>query len=379
MMNFRSVVSITLLPLLILQLSAIELTIDWDRYTHGSILPLSLKLETRAATTKPQSALLATHASGSYEQLVFVGDVMLGRHVEFLMDRIEMDYPFAGLDLLEEFGKNAAVIGNFESAMDPEHIPTPAFAMRFSVPQDHIDPLKRAGFTHVSLANNHSLDYGAVGYQNAVTILEKTGIKTFGHQRGATKNSVTYLQTDHGMVALIGLNATGGNFAETEARQLLMESSEYSQLQIVYIHWGIEYDTTHATAQREIATSLVEAGADLIVGHHPHVVQDIESIDGVPVLYSLGNYVFDQYFNVDVQEGLVAVVEFDSTSLVRLVPVSSQKSVSQPQLLSGDERAEFLYNLAKRSDPRHQNSIKHGQLALYTTVASSSKIAMMKR
>lgn len=313
-----------------------------------------------------------------HESLVFVGDVMLARNVEFLMVREGADYPYRGLRL-ETLAQNPAIVGNFEASMATPHRETQAYEMKFSVRADMLSALRDAGFSHVSFANNHSLDYGIEGYKSATTQLIQNGITTFGHGSVIDQRSITYIDTPQGEVALIGINASAHIPTKQDIKSVLESASEESDLQIIYIHWGIEYESVHSKAQKLLAHELIEAGADLIVGHHPHVVQDVDIIDGVVVFYSLGNYIFDQYFSEDVKEGLVLSLDMVDEAGVYLVPVASKNPLSQPTMMTPENHAVFLKNLAKRSHKSLQSHIEKGYIPLGGTVATSSKMAMMVR
>ena len=106
-----------------------------------------------------------------------------------------------------------------------------------------------------------------------------------------------------------------------------------------------------------------DRGADAIIGHHPHVVQDIQVYQGVPVFYSLGNFVFDQYFSSAVQEGLLLKLTLtEAGANYELIPTTSIGSRSRPQLMSPYEREHFLTGLATRSAPKLRTQIHSGYL-----------------
>jgi poly-gamma-glutamate synthesis protein (capsule biosynthesis protein) len=181
------------------------------------------------------------------------------------------------------------------------------------------------------------------------------------------------------MVTLIGINASQQIPTKHDIRSVMNEAKANSELQIVYIHWGNEYELVHSRAQTLLATELVSLGADLIVGHHPHVVQDIDIIDGVVVFYSLGNYIFDQYFEQNVMEGLVLTLDLTQEPLVSLLPVASSISLSQPTFMEPNRHKSFLEELSERSHPDIREAIAAGYVPLSTSVATSSKMAIMMR
>ena len=103
----------------------------------------------------------------------------------------------------------------------------------------------------------------------------------------------------------------------------------------------------------------VKEGVDAIIGHHPHVVEDVGSVQGVPVFYSLGNYVFDQYFDHTVETGLAVKLSVTDTTLTfRLVPVGTEHSV--PYIMHDGEAADFLRDLALRSDEHVSTGVSKG-------------------
>ena len=126
---------------------------------------------------------------------------------------------------------------------------------------------------------------------------------------------------------------------------------------IVSLHWGEEYKLINSPTQQKLAHQIIEAGADLIIGHHPHVVQNIEKYQGKLIFYSLGNFIFDQYFSPDTQQGLVVGLEIYPKNLVyRLFPL--QINLNQPVLMEQNKASEFLIQLAKRSDDKLVDEIK---------------------
>jgi len=139
----------------------------------------------------------------------------------------------------------------------------------------------------------------------------------------------------------------------------MVKSSNPDNFLIVSMHWGEEYKLINSPAQQSLAHRIIEAGADLIIGHHPHVVQNIEKYQEKLIFYSLGNFIFDQYFSTETQEGLAVGLEIHPDKLVcRLFPL--QINLSQPVLMQQNKASKFLIQLAKRSDNRLEDEIKSG-------------------
>jgi poly-gamma-glutamate synthesis protein (capsule biosynthesis protein) len=313
-----------------------------------------------------------------YNGLVFVGDILLARNVEVLMNRFGSQYPIQGFSLQSTFSQ-PAIIGNFESAIAVRHFPTPAYMMRFSTDAKNVAALAEAGFTHVSLANNHSFDYGEVGYTNAVTVLSDAKIKHFGRSGQPDKASITYLDSVAGKIAIVALETVTSPYQQSDIALLMAEARDNSAFQIVYPHWGVEYQLTHNPYQKKLAETLISLGADLIIGHHPHVVQDVDVIDGVIVFYSLGNYIFDQYFSDEVLQGLVVTLDVEIEPSLSLLPVTSQASLSQPRLMTKQKSNVFLTRLARHSHPALRQQIIAGKILLPVLVATSPEMAIIEQ
>lgn len=291
-------------------------------------------------------------------EIYFFGDIMMARKVERLTVANGVDYPFRNLSVATD---SAYLVGNFEGAIPEIHRPTQDFHFAFSVPSSTVQGLKNFGFTHLGLANNHSYDFGVENYQNTQEVLQEKGMIAFGNQIESGTTSVSYIDLDGKKVTLIGLYAVNRSLDYDAVEKIFIKASSSSEKQIVFIHWGEEYKITHSLYQEKIAKRLVELGADLIVGHHPHVVQDISIIDSVPVFYSLGNFVFDQYFSNDVQQGLVILLsDFGTSPQIKLLPVSTISSQSAPYFMDISNKTEFLLSLAKRSNDELKDMIEEG-------------------
>jgi gamma-polyglutamate biosynthesis protein CapA len=374
-MNTRTVTISAALVILFFQLISLEVSLPVGNVSHGTIGERVRETFT-LMSAKLQATRYTAARTETHDSMVFVGDVMLARNVEVLMDREGVGYPFAGLTL-DLLAPNSAIVGNFEASMALPHVPTPALHMRFSVAEKNLAPLREAGFTHLSLANNHSLDYGVEGYENTVSLLQQHSLSVFGHNQTLGEHSISYVKTPRGTVALIGINASQQIPSKRDLTFLLNEAGKESDLQIAYVHWGEEYEPIHSRAQELLATELVAGGIDLIVGHHPHVVQDIDVVNGVVVFYSLGNYVFDQYFEPEVMEGLVLSLDFTEDPVVTLLPVGSSAPLSQPTLMEQKRHQDFLLELSSRSHADLKETIKAGYVPLTNSVATSSKMAIM--
>jgi poly-gamma-glutamate capsule biosynthesis protein CapA/YwtB (metallophosphatase superfamily) len=167
--------------------------------------------------------------------------------------------------------------------------------------------LRAAGFTALSLANNHAYDAGREGFVETMDHLEAVGVLALGAGRNQSEACrARYVEADGGTVALLAcvdlaleglapLDSLAGPARGSAAQFLaaVREARTHADWVVVTVHWGPEYAPFAHARQVDLAHRLAAAGVDVILGHHPHVIQPIEWIDGTIVIYSLGNLVFD--------------------------------------------------------------------------------------
>lgn len=278
-----------------------------------SISDIGKPLETSAVDVRSHLLPDTPHT-----QLIFTGDIMLARAVEWSIRSEGAGYPFAKWDATL-FADADAVIGNFEGTIrETEHIEQ-TNVMAFDTLPEYVTPLVDAGFTHLSLANNHADDFGQVTTDFTRSTIADTGIIPFGDPF-ASEDFVTRIDGDI-PVSLVGFHAF--NEETTSIVEAIRSEDAAGNFVIVYPHWGVEYDHEPSISQTAAAQIWIDAGADLIIGAHPHVVQSVGIIDGVPVIYSLGNFLFDQDFSRATQIGAIADVTLSSTEiLITFSPVS---------------------------------------------------------
>src|SRR3989344_944336 len=299
---------------------------------------------------------------GQEFKILFVGDVMFGRHVETLMESNGPDYPF---QKIKEFLKGYNfVVANLEGAITKDHAKSPDQSFKFSFPPESGRVLRDNNITLLSIANNHALDYGDRGFTETKKYLAESGINYFGHPVGSPRNYVFQKKFGERNVIFLGFNSTYPSFHIEEAEKLVKSFTlDEESFVIVYMHWGDEYKKLSNSSQRAITHSLIDSGADLVLGSHPHVVQEIESYKDKLIFYSLGNFVFDQYFSKDTQEGLAVELIFrDKKETYKIYPIESIKS--QPDLMEEKLAEEFLSDLAMRSFPKLREGIKAGIISI---------------
>lgn len=292
------------------------------------------------------------------KSIFFVGDIMLDRGVEMRMKKHGFVYPFEKISSFLNDGD--IVFGNLEGPIvkNPTHFPDASLKFAFSL--DAIQGLSYAGFNVLSLANNHTSNMGTEGLIQTRKFLEEAGIKAVGDPVLCEKS---FLTEDQDIIFLAFNKTFSFNCSDKEIASVVEETSRaYPEKPlIISFHWGEEYQNTSSSAQKKLAHLVIDAGADLIIGHHPHIVQEIEEYGGKMIFYSLGNFIFDQDFSAETRQGLVVKLKIESNTLVyELFPV--QINSSQPLLMGNEESGEFLRSLAERSDYRLEIGIKNGRI-----------------
>lgn len=217
----------------------------------------------------------------------------------------------------------------------------------------------------VSLANNHSMDYGKQGLEETLVNLKKFNISSMGAGKNLASAEEPYLlNNDYGQFEIFGQSAIGETrlFATNSAPgaapfspQRLIGSIDKSKpsLKILMVHWGIEYRPEPTLGQINQAKSLINAGFQVVVGHHPHIPQGIQKYKNGIIFYSLGNFIFgsrNQYLN----HNLAALLHFrdGKLRLVEVIPIFGkfQKSDHLIRPLEGTEADSFLMEIAVLSE-----------------------------
>ena len=307
--------------------------------------------------------LKETIPTESSKTFIFTGDIMLDRNVDKLIEEFGYDYPFEGISRI--LSGMDYVAGNLEGPILYNKRPYVTNSLNFSFNQETAKSLSSAHFNILSLANNHSDNSGAKGLSETRQILKQNSIIPVGDPSYCNDEFI-YKEND---LLILSFNFTYSfNREAINTVQQTRDKYEDSFI-VVLLHWGEEYIETSSPSQKKLAHQLIDAGADLIIGTHPHVVQEIELYhsemrdkDSI-IFYSLGNFIFDQYFSKETQEGL-AVGLVQSRENLKFVLIPIDLTNSQPKLMNEKEKANFLQNLAKRSSEEIKEQIKIGMISL---------------
>lgn len=222
--------------------------------------------------------------------LTFVGDCTLGcrdshSYMNFGFTKtIGEDYGFPFRYVLDYFAQDEMTFINLEGTFCDTGNPVQK-AHTFRGPTSYINILTENSVEAVTLANNHSMDYGQSGYDSTKAVLESAGIPY------AERDSSTIITTENGLT--IGIYGAVYYLMDTEViTAAIRDLREQADIVIFAPHWGFEKNPNYNETQEALAHAVIDAGADLIWGSHPHVLQSIEDYNGGKIFYSLGNFSF---------------------------------------------------------------------------------------
>jgi poly-gamma-glutamate capsule biosynthesis protein CapA/YwtB (metallophosphatase superfamily) len=297
--------------------------------------------------------------------LFIAGDIMLDRTVRTRIDQSGNDaYPFARMKQDTRFIDPDVRLANLEGPLTSRRAP-PEKEIDFQFDPRFASMLRTTGFDILSQANNHTLDQGRAGAEESRRVLQESGMLAFGDE--VREDAVSFVtSTIRGRrMAFVGFNETSDGMDEAAGEEVLREANLAADTVIAFMHWGEEYRSRPTRSQESRARWLIDRGVDVVIGAHPHWVQSISSYQGKPILYSLGNFVFDQDWSVETRQGLAAGLRIADTGIaIELYPVQIDKS--QPFFVEGSVREERLRDLASISDASLLPQILQGEIVFPT-------------
>lgn len=256
--------------------------------------------KTEAESVSPQTQI----------SMIFAGDIMLDRNVYNAIVRNGGNYEFPFLKIAPELAKYDLRAANLEGPITATAFNMKrAQAMSFTF-NPKTAPALAKYFDVVSLANNHTFNFQQKGLDWTKKALLDAGVEYFGDPLNRSGYVGRVIEKDGFKIGLVGYHA----FAQPEKVSLpviekaIKDLKTKSDVVIVMPHWGVEYKSTPSAAQIAAGHRFIDAGADIVIGGHPHVVETVETYKGHPIYYSLGNFIFDQYFSKETMQGIMVEV-----------------------------------------------------------------------
>jgi len=247
-------------------------------------------------------------------KLLFVGDMMFDRHIREVAEKKGYDYILEGVkDLL---AREDLVVGNLEGPITDSQSVSINTKMdeknnfRFTFDPTVAKALSENNIKLVNLGNNHILNREERGVEQTKKYLDEAGVQHFGDTgemeiespRGDSISKVVNISGTK--IGFVNYNYSVEGSFERAIEEIKKEKGQ-ADFVILYTHWGTEYKVGDpGPSVRDLAHQFIDAGADLLIGTHPHVVEDSEVYNGKKIYYSLGNFIFDQYFQKETMEGL---------------------------------------------------------------------------
>lgn len=294
-------------------------------------------------------------------KFLFFGDMMLDRSVGTKIEKNGLDSLLHKLNEENFTSDYDFVMANLEGAVtnDGSHyLPDNLYDFAFS--PEIIAKLKDYNFNTFTLANNHLSDQGQRGIRETYKNLSSLGYNYMGCQDAflsdtndfpvmddnnldeneniidSSNCSAVIIERANKKIGFLSFSIVYSAIDEDSIINKIERLKESSDAVVVSPHWGIEYESEARNSQVSLAHRMVDAGADIIVGHHPHVIQNYEVYKGKPIFYSLGNFIFDQYFSKEMQEGLAVAVSVKGEEIKSDVYMIKTKGSEIAEILSLD-------------------------------------------
>ena len=319
--------------------------------------------DTTSVTPSPAAKSPESSADGNAgaEQVVlgFAGDVNLDESyypvAKYDAEDQDITQCFSG-DLLDEMKSADIMMLNNEFAYSTRGTKTPDKSFTFRANPSRVEILKEMGVDIVSLANNHALDYGTEALFDTFDTLDSAAIDYVGAGENMDRakapvyiaigdKTIAFVAASHVIFAMDWYASDTnpgmvGTYDSTIISQSIREAKANSDFVVIFVHWGVERNTLPENYQRNLAKIYIDAGADAVIGSHPHVMQGFEFYKGKPIAYSLGNF----WFNASAKEsGMVKLtLAKDNTIKVQLLPAMCKDTITF--LLTGKDEKKSYYD-----------------------------------
>jgi poly-gamma-glutamate synthesis protein (capsule biosynthesis protein) len=318
--------------------------------------------EENVPTSSPEEEYTEPEAPSDTVSLAFVGDILPAARVLELMKTNGFDYPFREAKATLEAADITA--GNLEAPITTRGTPAENKQYVFRGSADAIPAIKEAGFDFLSLANNHTLDYGWEGLSDTMDALDDSDLQHAGSGNDDREAfAPAYIESKGNTVGFVSVtrvvpevswkaDKTHPGVAEAyspdRAVAAIKEAKQNADVVVVMVHWGVEREERPVNHQTDLAHRFVDAGADLVIGSHPHVLQGFEAYKGKWIAYSLGNFVFSTTGIKSSETGVLnAKCGKDGACSLSFAPMFAKNS--QPAPMEEAERKALLARLSSLS------------------------------
>ena len=274
-----------------------------------------IKLDSRQFVSPPTSP--KTVVKPQSLTLISTGDIGLVRDINYqIQKRHDPNYPFANI---ADYLKNAGLtLINLEGPLI-KNCPVILTGFKFCGQDTNVSGLVFAGIDAASLANNHATNFGLNSLTQTSSILKSNGITPFG-----LADEIEYIEIKDKKIALVGFVELGNNWAglnnatlENVAR-LVSQAKQNADIVITSFHWGVEYAKKPTANQMQLAHLAIDSGAGLVLGNHPHWIQESEVYKDVFITYAQGNTIFDQDWSQKTKEGVIYKFQYQNGRFIKI-------------------------------------------------------------
>ncbi len=302
--------------------------------------------------------------------IMFAGDILLDRGVGDAIEKNGKYYPYGEIKkILQQADISAA---NLECPLTERGIPSLKNRhLVFRADTGNAYALKDAGFDLLNLANNHAMDYGHTGLDDTLNALKKVGIMTVGAGLdSAAARQPVFIEKNGLKLGFLGYSTFPGEgyfyFSDRPdvcradvscLSEEINRAREKCDILVVSFHWGKEFDFYPSADQQELAHLAVDGGADIVIGHHPHVLQGVEEYKDRLIFYSLGNFVFDRQIPEGTDETVMVCISVtgDGISSAEIIPVMINSCRPEE---AGGESATYVLERMKLYSKRFGTAIE---------------------
>lgn len=274
-------------------------TISFSNSSNQKVVPVA------SATDKMQNTV----------SILFVGDIMLDRYIRQTSERHGYAFPFQKVESLLK--GNDLVVGNLEGPITDNQSISLTSKMGekdnyvFTFDPKVVQALVSKNIKLVNIGNNHITNFGNTGIASTRNYLLQSGVDFFGDPEN--RDSRMAFENIRGLkLAFVNYNQFVTNAKQKTLDDINKAKDSKADMIIVYTHWGIEFADQPNQKIKDLAHEFIDNGVDLIIGSHPHVIQSKEKYKGKMIYYSLGNFIFDQYFDLRTQRGLAVRIDINA-------------------------------------------------------------------
>jgi len=317
--------------------------------------------------------------AGAEVKFCAVGDVLLDRGIRTSIQKNGVDYPFEEVSTFIR-GHDLAFC-NLECPLFSSSTPLNK-RYCFAAEPTYLEGLKNAGFNVISIANNHTIDQGRDAFLKTKSLLEEQGLYPVGGGKNQKEAQGPTIIERKGLrfaffgyidMLLEGITCLEDKPAPAwatteEIIEEIKKVRDKVDFVIISFHWGVEFQHTPTINQVETAHRLIDAGADLILGHHPHVLQSIENYKGRYIIYSFGNFVFDQH-KLPQRQSMIFCCTFKKGEIKDAYFIPILIKDFKPNVAKGEERKDIIETIKKISEDHNIRLIEKNDKVLVADTA----------